>query len=172
MKGVMLQGTSSDVGKSLVATLFCRLLFQDGIKTTPFKSQNMSNNSYVTKDGREMGRAQGVQAEAAGIEPSVQMNPILLKPQNDRASEVVLFGERIASLDGMAYRHEFYEKGRAAIEESLAALSKEFEAVIIEGAGSPVEMNLQKRELVNMTIAKMADVPVILIADIEKGGAF
>ncbi|MEW9500876.1 cobyric acid synthase [Jeotgalibacillus marinus] len=172
MKGIMLQGTSSDVGKSLVATAFCRLLAQEGVKVAPFKSQNMSNNSYVTQDGLEIGRAQGVQAEAAGIPASVNMNPILLKPQNDRSSEVVLFGKRLASYDGMAYRKEFYENGKKAIQSSLSSLSNEYEAIVIEGAGSPVEMNLQSRELVNMMVARMADVPVVLVSDIERGGVF
>lgn len=172
MKGVMLQGTSSDVGKSLIAALFCRLLAQEGVKVAPFKSQNMSNNSYVTADGLEIGRAQGIQAEAASIQATVMMNPILLKPQNDRAAEVILFGKRYAAFDGMDYRREFYEIGRSAIQTALASLSQTYEAIVIEGAGSPVEMNLQSRELVNMTVAHMADVPVILIADIERGGVF
>ncbi|TDL32975.1 cobyric acid synthase [Jeotgalibacillus sp. S-D1] len=172
MKGVMLQGTSSDVGKSLIATLFCRLLAQEGVKVAPFKSQNMSNNSYVTSDGLEIGRAQGIQAEAASIQATSMMNPILLKPQNDRSAEVVLFGKRYASFEGMDYRREFYEIGRTAIQTALDSLHQEYEAVVIEGAGSPVEMNLQSRELVNMTVAHMADVPVILIADIERGGVF
>ncbi|KIL49718.1 cobyric acid synthase [Jeotgalibacillus soli] len=172
MKGIMLQGTSSDVGKSLVATAFCRLLLQDGVKAAPFKSQNMSNNSFVTMDGLEIGRAQGIQAEAAGVKASALMNPILLKPQNDRASEVVLLGKRHVTYDGMAYRKGFYETGRAAVATSLSVLEKEYEAIVIEGAGSPVEMNLQDRELVNMSVARMADVPVILISDIERGGVF
>ena len=172
MKGIMLQGTSSDVGKSLVATLFCRILAQENVKITPFKSQNMSNNSYVTKDGLEIGRAQGIQAEAANTEPSAMMNPILLKPQNDRSSEVILFGKRLHPMDGMDYRNEFYDTGKEAIQKALHHLDKHFEAVVIEGAGSPVEMNLQSRELVNMAVAKMADVPVILISDIDRGGVF
>ncbi|MDG5471138.1 cobyric acid synthase [Jeotgalibacillus sp. ET6] len=172
MKGIMLQGTSSDVGKSLIAALFCRLLVQDGIKTVPFKSQNMSNNSYVTADGLEIGRAQGVQAEAARVEASVWMNPILLKPQNDRDAEVVLFGKRVDSFSGMAYRSDFYKTAKKAIETSLNTLEESFEAIVIEGAGSPVEMNLLDRELVNMTVAEMADVPVLLVSDIERGGVF
>ncbi|WP_227394505.1 cobyric acid synthase [Jeotgalibacillus aurantiacus] len=172
MKGIMLQGTSSDVGKSLIATLFCRILSDEGIRVAPFKSQNMSNNSYVTKDGLEIGRAQGIQAEAARVEPDVRMNPILLKPQNDRAAEVVLLGKRHASFSGMDYREQFYETGKKAIQEALALLNREFEMVVIEGAGSPVEMNLQSRELVNMAVAEMADVPVLLIADIDRGGVF
>jgi len=168
----MLQGTSSDVGKSLIATLFCRLLIQDGIKVAPFKSQNMSNNSYVTIEGLEIGRAQGIQAEAAKTQPAVIMNPILLKPQNDQSSEVILFGKRHTSLNGMDYRDQFYEIGKEAIRTSLSHLNEKYEAIVIEGAGSPVEMNLQSRELVNMMVAEMADVPVILIADIDRGGVF
>ncbi|MBD1378707.1 cobyric acid synthase [Metabacillus arenae] len=172
MKGIMLQGTSSDVGKSLLATALCRIFFQLGYRTAPFKSQNMSNNSYVTKDGREIGRAQGLQAEAANIEASVYMNPILLKPRSDMQSEVVLFGKSDGSLNGREYREGYYEKGLSAIGLSLEKLAESCDLIVIEGAGSPVEINLNDRELVNMKIAELANVPVVLIADIERGGVF
>ncbi|PAE10993.1 cobyric acid synthase CobQ [Niallia circulans] len=172
MKGVMIQGTSSDVGKSLIATALCRMLANEGIKVAPFKSQNMSNNSYVTVDGKEIGRAQGVQAEAAKIEATVWMNPILLKPRSDFQSEVVLLGEASNTLSGRGYREQFYEEGIRVIQKSLHYLQRNYEMVIMEGAGSPVEINLKDRELVNMKVAAMADIPVILVADIDRGGVF
>ncbi|WP_071396455.1 cobyric acid synthase [Bacillus tuaregi] len=172
MKGFMIQGTGSDVGKSLIVTALCRILVNDGVKVAPYKSQNMSNNSYVTKDGSEIGRAQGIQAEAAKTEASVWMNPILLKPQSDRNSEVVLLGKVHKTLSGKGYRETFYERGLEVIQESLQELSKKYDFLIMEGAGSPVEMNLKDRELVNMKVAEMADVPVFLAADIDRGGVF
>ncbi|MEH6995848.1 cobyric acid synthase [Neobacillus drentensis] len=172
MKGVMIQGTASDVGKSLIVTALCRLFANDGVKVVPFKSQNMSNNSYVTKDGKEIGRAQGIQAEAAKIEATVWMNPILLKPRSNQDSEVVYLGKSLKTLSGRGYRDTFYEKGLEVIQKSLNQLSSEYELVVIEGAGSPVEINLKDRELVNMKVAELADVPVILVADIDRGGVF
>ncbi len=172
MKGIMIQGTSSDVGKSLIATALCRVFSNEGLKTAPFKSQNMSNNSYVTKDGNEIGRAQGIQAEAARAEASVWMNPILLKPQSDHHAEVILLGKAVDSLSGKSYRESFYEKGLSTIEQALQLLEAHYEMLVIEGAGSPVEINLKDKELVNMKVAEMADVPVILVADIDRGGVF
>lgn len=172
MKGVMIQGTSSDVGKSLIATALCRILANKGIKVAPFKSQNMSNNSYVTMDGKEIGRAQGIQAEAAKVEATVWMNPILLKPRSDSQSEVVLLGEATTTLSGRDYREQFYQKGIRVIQKSLEYLHSHYEMVIMEGAGSPVEINLKDRELVNMKVAELADIPVILVADIDRGGVF
>ena len=168
----MLQGTSSDAGKSVLATALCRIFSDQGIRVAPFKSQNMSNNSYVTADGKEIGRAQGVQAEAARTTANVYMNPILLKPRSDQTSEVVLFGKAVVTYSGKDYRHHFYEQGLRAIDESLARLSEAYEMIIIEGAGSPVEVNLNDRDLVNMKVAELADVPVVLVADIERGGVF
>jgi adenosylcobyric acid synthase len=168
----MIQGTASDVGKSLVVTALCRMFANEGIKVTPFKSQNMSNNSYVTVDGKEIGRAQGIQAEAAKTEASVWMNPILLKPRSHMSSEVVYLGRAVESLSGREYRDLFYEKGLEVIEESLSHLEKEFSLIVIEGAGSPVEINLKDREIVNMKVAEVADVPVILVSDIDRGGVF
>lgn len=168
----MIQGTSSDVGKSMICTAFCRLLADQGHNVAPFKSQNMSNNSYVTVLGEEIGRAQGVQAEAAGIVATADMNPILLKPASDMKSQVVLFGKKLQKMDGMEYRMHFYEQGLAVIDQALLNLSEKFSHVVIEGAGSPAEVNLNDRDLVNMAVAERADVPVILVADIERGGVF
>lgn len=168
----MFQGTASDIGKSLIATGFCRIFSDLGYKTAPFKSQNMSNNSYVTMDGKEIGRAQGIQAEAARTEATVYMNPILLKPRNDIHSEVVLFGKSFKTYSGQDYRTSFYEQGLKAIETSLSVLQSQYDLLVIEGAGSPVEVNLKDRDLVNMKVAEMADIPVILVTDIERGGVF
>jgi adenosylcobyric acid synthase len=168
----MIQGTASDVGKSVICTALCRILARKGIRVTPFKSQNMSNNSYVTVNNEEIGRAQGIQAEAAKVEATVFMNPILLKPTNDRQAEVVHLGKRLQTLSGRGYRDTFYETGIKTIHFSLQKLEKEYEFIVIEGAGSPVEMNLNDRELVNMKVAEMAEVPVILVADIDRGGVF
>ncbi|MGZ4160158.1 MAG: cobyric acid synthase [Neobacillus sp.] len=172
MKGLMIQGTASDVGKSLIVTALCRILANEGVKVTPFKSQNMSNNSYVTIDGKEIGRAQGIQAEAAKIEASVWMNPILLKPRSDHHSEVVYLGKPIETFSGRGYREQFYEKGLAVIKKSLEQLEKQYDFIVIEGAGSPVEINLKDRDIVNMKVAELADVPVVLVADIDRGGVF
>lgn len=172
MKGVMILGTASDVGKSLIVTALCRILANEGVKVAPFKSQNMSNNSYVTKDGKEIGRAQGIQAEAAKTEATVRMNPILLKPRSNQDSEIVYLGTAIKTLSGRGYRESFYEKGLEVIEKSLKELEKQYEVIVIEGAGSPVEINLKDRELVNMKVAELADIPVVLVADIDRGGVF
>ncbi|RSD28946.1 cobyric acid synthase [Mesobacillus subterraneus] len=172
MKGIMILGTASDVGKSLIATAICRAYANEGVRVAPFKSQNMSNNSYVTSDGKEIGRAQGIQAEAARTEATVMMNPILLKPSCDLQSEVVLFGKAANTMSGKAYREDFYELGLEAIQTALEDLGQDFEMIVMEGAGSPAEMNLKDRELVNMKVAEMADVPAILVADIDRGGVF
>ncbi len=172
MRGVMIQGTSSDAGKSFVATALCRLLLQKGYRPVPFKPQNVSNNSYVTPDGKEIGRAQGLQAEAAGLTASPFMNPLLLKPSGNGCSEIVLFGERMEVMSGMAYRTNYYEKAIQAIKTGLQEASRFGDTIVIEGAGSPVEMNLKKREVVNMKTAELADVPVLLTADIDRGGLF
>ena len=172
-KGVMIQGTSSDVGKSFLATGLCRVLSDMGYKVAPFKSQNMSNNSYVTFNGGEIGRAQGVQAEAARALPTVFMNPILLKPMMDCRSEVVLLGEVFRPMEGWEYHKGFtMEKGLEVIKKSLEELTKEYDTLVIEGAGSPAEVNLNDREIVNMRIAELTHLPVILVADIDRGGSF
>ncbi|MGP7817182.1 cobyric acid synthase [Niallia sp. 01092] len=169
---IMFQGTHSDAGKSVIVTAFCRMFTQDGFKTVPFKSQNMALNSYITVDGKEIGRAQGVQAEAAGISATTNMNPILIKPTRHNESQIVVHGKPYKNMEASAYRKEFFDTGLQLIEESLAFLSNTSERIVIEGAGSPAEINLNDRELVNMRVARMADAPVVLIGDIEKGGVF
>lgn len=173
MKGIMIQGTSSDSGKSFVTTAICRVLANKGIKVAPFKSQNMSNNAYVTGLGEEMGRAQAVQSFAAKVEPQVEMNPILLKPRLDYSSEIVLLGHPIGDYSSQRLYREFTRDiGKEAIAKSLKTIEEEFDFIVIEGAGSPVEINLMDKEIVNMYVAREADVPVILVADIDRGGVF
>ncbi|WP_313770604.1 cobyric acid synthase [Bacillus sp. S/N-304-OC-R1] len=168
----MIQGTASDVGKSIIVTALCRAFANKGYKVAPFKSQNMCNYSYITSDDKEIGRSQGLQAEAAKTEATEWMNPILLKPKSNLRSEVILLGETLETIEGKSYRDLFYEKGLKTIGLALEKLSADYELLIMEGAGSPVEMNLKDKELVNMKVAEMADVPVILVADIERGGIF
>lgn len=172
MKGIMIQGTSSDVGKSLIATALCRAFAIEGYRVSPFKSQNVCNFSYITENGKEIGRAQGIQAEAAKTVANEWMNPILLKPRTGQRAEVVLLGESLEIISGKSYRESFYEKGLQTIETAIKNLSEDYELLIMEGAGSPVEINLKDKELVNMKVAEMADVPVILVANIERGGVF
>lgn len=172
MRGIMIQGTASDVGKSLLLTSLCRLFANDGYRVAPFKSQNMSNNTYILKDKKEMSKAQALQAAAAKVEPNIWMNPIVLKPTSDAQAEVVMLGESIDFVSGRTYRETFYEKGIEVIKESLDILSRTSDIIIMEGAGSPVEVNLKEKELVNMKVAEIADVPVILVADIDRGGVF
>lgn len=172
MRGVMIQGTASDVGKTLFLTALCRILANEGYHVAPFKSQNMSNHTYITKDGLEIAKAQALQAKAAKIEPTVWMSPIILKPGTDVQSEVVMLGESVGSVSGRAYRDVYYERGLDVIKKSLSMLEEPFDFVIMEGAGSPVEVNLKDKELVNMKVAELADVPVILVADINRGGVF
>jgi len=169
---IMFQGTHSDAGKSVITTAFCRIFAQSGWKTAPFKSQNMSLNSYVTIDGKEIGRAQGIQAEAAGIVATTDMNPILIKPSRENESQIVVHGRPYANMKASAYRTEFFHIGLQVIEHSLKALMSQYERLVIEGAGSPAEINLNDRELVNMRVARMANAPVVLIGDIERGGVF
>ncbi|WP_199426551.1 cobyric acid synthase [Thermaerobacillus caldiproteolyticus] len=169
---IMFQGTHSDAGKSIIATAFCRIFAQSGWKTAPFKSQNMSLNSYVTVDGKEIGRAQGIQAEAAGVVATTDMNPILIKPSRDNEAQIVVHGRPYGNMKAFAYRNEFFATGLQMIRQSLDVLMNEYERLVIEGAGSPAEINLNDRELVNMRVARMANAPVILIGDIERGGVF
>ena len=168
-KSIMIQGTMSNAGKSLLAAGLCRIFRQDGLRVAPFKSQNMALNSFITKAGGEMGRAQVVQAEAAGIDPDVRMNPILLKPTTDVGSQVIVNGVAQGNMRAMEYyrrKPEFIP----AIMEAYNSLAADFDVIVIEGAGSPAEINLKKDDIVNMGMAKLADAPVFLVGDIDRGG--
>jgi adenosylcobyric acid synthase len=172
MKAIMVVGTTSHAGKSLLTAAICRILSRRGWRVAPFKGQNMALNSYVTSSGGEIGYAQAVQAWAAGITPWVEMNPILLKPQGDMTSQVILKGRVAGKVGAAEYYEQFFEAGWQAIEESLRRLSEEFDLVICEGAGSPAEINLKERDLTNMRVAKFLDAPTLLVVDIDRGGAF
>ena len=168
---IMVQGTMSGAGKSLLCAALCRIFAQDGYKTAPFKSQNMALNSFVTRDGLEMGRAQVVQAQAAGVEPDVRMNPILLKPSSDVGSQVIVNGE----VRGDMPAKEYFRRKKSLIPDILRAydsLADEFDIIVIEGAGSPAEINLKADDIVNMGLAKLVDAPVLLVGDIDRGGVF
>ena len=170
-KNIMVQGTMSSAGKSLLAAGLCRVFYQDGLRVAPFKSQNMALNSFITAEGLEMGRAQVVQAEAAGMEPSVLMNPILLKPCSDRGSQVIVRGEPVGTMDAEAY-YEYRGTLKETVRQSYAALAEHSDVIVIEGAGSPAEINLNEDDIVNMGMAELVDAPVILVADIDRGGVF
>ncbi|MFC4799361.1 cobyric acid synthase [Neobacillus sp. GCM10023253] len=169
---LMIQGTHSDAGKSALVTALCRIFVQDGFKTAPYKSQNMALNSYITFDGKEIGRAQGVQAEAAGILATTDMNPILIKPSSNCESQIVVHGKPFKNMKAGEYRQDFFQQGLALIRDSYEKLSVCYDRIVIEGAGSPAEINLNDRELVNMRVAQLANAPVIIVGDIEKGGVF
>lgn len=169
---LMIQGTGSNVGKSLLCTALCRQFSREGYRVAPFKAQNMSLNAYVTPAGEEIARAQALQAEAAGIDPTADMNPLLLKPQGDRVAQVVLHGRAVAAMDALAYRADFHRRAWAAVRTSLARLRSAFDLVIIEGAGSPAEVNLRRTDLANMRVARAAEAPVLLVGDIDRGGVF
>ncbi|EOH80542.1 Cobyric acid synthase [Enterococcus malodoratus] len=170
-KSLMIQGTASDSGKSILVAGLCRIFHQDGLKVMPFKSQNMALNSYITMQGKEMGRAQVFQAEAAGIEPDARMNPVLLKPTSDRKSQVIFNGKVLCDMDAVEY-HEFKPQLIERISDLYQELLKENDVIVLEGAGSPAEINLNSRDIANMGMAKIADAPVLLVADIDKGGVF
>ena len=170
-KAIMIQGTMSNAGKSLLAAGLCRIFRQDGYRVAPFKSQNMALNSFITEDGLEMGRAQVMQAEAAGIAPDVRMNPILLKPTTDTGSQVIVQGEVLGDMD--ARKYFAYKKSlMPLVLEAYNSLAAEYDIIVIEGAGSPAEINLKKDDIVNMGLAKAVGAPVLLAGDIDRGGVF
>lgn len=170
-KAIMIQGTMSNAGKSLLVAGLCRVFTQDGYRVAPFKSQNMALNSYITEEGLEMGRAQVMQAEAAGRKPDVRMNPILLKPTNDTGSQVIVNGEVLGNMSAKDY----YQKKLELVPDIMKAyhsLEEECDIIVIEGAGSPAEINLKQDDIVNMGMAKLANAPVLLVGDIDRGGVF
>ncbi len=170
-KSIMILGTGSSVGKSVITAGLCRVLKQDGYKVAPFKSQNMALNSYITRKGNEMGRAQVVQAEAAMIEPDVRMNPILLKPSADKMAQVIIEGKVFKNMTAMEYEI-FKPELKEKIRKIYGELSSENDIVVIEGAGSPAEINLRKNDIVNMGMAEISNSPVLIVGDIDKGGVF
>ena len=169
---IMVQGTMSGAGKSLLAAALCRIFRQDGWRTAPFKGQNMALNSYITRDGLEMGRAQAVQAQAAGVEPDVRMNPVLLKPSSDTGSQLIVLGEVRGQYEAASY----FRMKKSLIPEVLGAyesLAAEYDIIVIEGAGSPAEINLRNADsFVNMGLAELVNAPVVLVGDIDRGGVF
>ncbi|MGV8982863.1 cobyric acid synthase [Clostridium sp.] len=171
MAKIMVQGTASSVGKSILVTALCRIFKQDGFTVCPFKSQNMSLNSYITLDGKEMGRAQVLQAYAAGLEPEVFMNPILLKPSSDKKCQIIVNGKVFGNSTAMEY-HNMKIEFRDMLKTQFEEIEKKFDIVVMEGAGSPAEINLRDRDIVNMGMAELIDAPVILAGDIDKGGVF
>ncbi|MDP4209865.1 MAG: cobyric acid synthase [Bacteroidota bacterium] len=170
-KNIMVQGTCSSAGKSLLTAALCRIFKEDGYRVAPFKSQNMSLNSFITDEGLEMGRAQVVQAEACGIRPEACMNPVLLKPTSDHKAQVIVEGKVLDNKDAATY-HKFKPQIKEVILKNYQQLASSFDVVVLEGAGSPAEINLRENDVVNMGMAEMADAPVILVADIDRGGVF
>ena len=170
-KTIMIQGTGSSVGKSIMVTALGRIFYQDGFKVAPFKAQNMALNSFITKDGGEMGRAQVVQAEACGVEPTVDMNPILMKPTSEMGSQIIVQGKPVGNMQAQEYRN-YKSKLISVVKDSFLKLARNYEVIVIEGAGSPAEVNLREDDIVNMRMAQIADCPVLLVGDIDKGGVF
>ncbi|WP_373506495.1 cobyric acid synthase [Thiocapsa sp.] len=168
---LMVQGTTSDAGKSVLVAGLCRCFSRRGVKVAPFKPQNMALNSAVTADGGEIGRAQAVQAEACGLAPTVDMNPVLLNPNSDQGAQFIIHGRAVGNIDAVAY-HDYKCIARSAVLESHAPLGESFERIVVEGAGSPAEINLREHDIANMGFAEAVDCPVILIADIDRGGVF
>ncbi|MFA6079629.1 MAG: cobyric acid synthase, partial [Candidatus Omnitrophota bacterium] len=170
-KAVMVQGTGSGVGKSVITCALCRIMLQDGYSVAPFKSQNMALNSFVTDEGGEIGRAQATQAMACKIKPSIHINPILIKPTSNTSAQIILHGKPVKNMS--VYEYKGYKRTVfGKVKQSLRKLKGEYDVVVIEGAGSPAEVNLKSHDLVNMRIAKLAKAPVILVGDIDKGGVF
>jgi len=172
MKSIMVVGTTSHAGKSLLTAAICRILSRRGWRVAPFKGQNMALNSYVTASGGEMGYAQAVQAWAAGVVPWVEMNPILLKPQGDMTSQVIIKGKSVGKVNAADYYEQYFQLGWQTIAECLQHLATEFDLLVCEGAGSPAEINLKHRDLTNMRVAKYLNAPTMLVVDIDRGGAF
>jgi adenosylcobyric acid synthase len=170
-KSLLVVATSSHAGKSLLCTALCRIFKRRGYRVTPFKGQNMALNAYVGVDGGEIGYAQAVQAWAAGVEPSVWINPILLKPQGNMTSQVIIRGQAVATVSAQDYYRKFFDPGWLAVVEALDYLQSRYEIIVMEGAGSPAEVNLKHRDLTNMRLATHLNCPAILIADIDRGGA-
>ncbi|NJN24425.1 MAG: cobyric acid synthase [Acaryochloridaceae cyanobacterium RL_2_7] len=172
MGSIMVVGTTSHAGKSLLTATLCRMLYRQGHRVTPFKGQNMALNAYVTASGHEIGHAQAVQAWAAGVEPQVEMNPVLLKPQGDMTSQVILNGKAVGRVNAANYYRDYFDRGWGAITQSLDALKTQYDWIVCEGAGSPAEINLKHRDMTNMRVAKYLNAPTILVADIDRGGVF
>ncbi len=171
VRTLMVQGTTSDAGKSTLVAGLCRVLARRGVRVAPFKPQNMALNSAVTVDGGEIGRAQAVQAQACGLEPHTDMNPVLLKPNTDVGAQVIIHGRALSSMDARAY-HDYKTTAMQAVLESYQRLRARYDAIIVEGAGSPAEINLRDKDIANMGFAEAVDCPVLLIADIDRGGVF
>ncbi len=170
-QALMVLGTASDAGKSLTVAALCRILRQDGFDVAPFKAQNMALNSFATREGHEIGRAQAMQAQAAGVEPHVDMNPILLKPTSDVGSQVILNGKVLGNYRGVDY-YDLNPQLLEAVSGAYCRLAEQHEIVILEGAGSPVEMNLKDRDVVNLKMAEIAEAACLLVTDIDRGGVF
>ncbi|WP_062787200.1 cobyric acid synthase [Aquitalea pelogenes] len=170
-KTIMIQGTTSDAGKSTFATGFCRLLARRGLRVAPFKPQNMALNSAVTVDGGEIGRSQAVQALACGVEPHTDMNPVLLKPNSNTGSQLIIQGRAVGNMDAVSY-HAYKPVAMQAVLQSHARLATQYQCIVVEGAGSPAEINLREGDIANMGFAEAVDCPVVLVADIERGGVF
>lgn len=168
---IMLQGTSSHVGKSILATALCRIFKEEGLRVVPFKAQNMALNSFVTADGREMGRAQVAQAEAAGLLPMVDMNPVLLKPTGNASSQVIINGRPVGTMSARDYHKGYALTAFQAVKDALGRLDTAYDMIVMEGAGSPAEINLKDHDIVNMRVAKYTHSPVLLVADIDRGGS-
>lgn len=170
-KNIMLQGTASSVGKTILTAALCRILKQEGFAVAPFKSQNMTSVSFITKDGKEIAGSQAMQAEAAGIEATVELNPILLKPTSDKGSQVIINGVFYSDMSASIYQKKKGEL-KKIVGDAYNSLDSKFDMIVIEGAGSPAEINLNKGDIVNMGLANLVDAPVILIGDIDRGGIF
>jgi len=170
-KTIMIQGTTSDAGKTTLVAALCRILKNRSVSVVPFKPQNMALNSAVTEDGGEIGRAQALQAQAAGLKPHTDMNPILIKPTSDTKAQIIVHGKALVDMDAVVY-HDYKTHAMNAVLESYARLQTQYDVIVVEGAGSPAEINLRDRDIANMGFAEAVDCPVIIIADIDRGGVF